>query len=317
MTQNLGAFTPVKFSLKLVAKLWNETIYNQISNTDYEGEIKDVGDRVRVRTEVDIALSDYTKGMTLVAQDLNPVYEELVVNKAKYFKFIVDDIDKLQNDVNTIEVESANAKKQIQKVIDIDVLSAYTEVDGDHVVATAYSTGTVTVTTVTGAVVGSGTTWTAAMVGTPFKATGHTAWYRIATFTDTTHITIEDMGTPGTYTGGAISGGTAYSIPAASPITLTKSNIYGYIVNLGTLLDTGLAPGTWMVANAKLKGLLLQAPELIPAIATAYEDVVKKRMIGEIGGFKVLQTELVAETTLLDTSSSRETRSSFLSRCRS
>lgn len=297
MANNLSAFTPIKFSNKLIQKLWNETIYNQITNTNYEGEIKQAGDRVRVRTEADIALSDYTKGMTLVTQDLAPTYEELVVNKQKYFKFIVDDIDKFQNDIATIDVEAANARKQISKVIDVDVLSAYKEVDGDHAIGTAYATGTVAVAATTGVVTGSGTTFTAAMVGTPFKATGQTSWYTINAYTSATSITIEDQATPGTYSGGAISASTAYNIPAASPITLTKSNIYGYIVQLGTTLDTSLASmnggDRWMVANAKLKGLLMQAPELIPAIATAYEDVVKKRMIGEISGFRVYQTELV------------------------
>jgi hypothetical protein len=56
-----------------------------------------------------------------------------------------------------------------------------------------YTTGTVTVTNNSASVVGSGTTWTAAMVGRWFQANEDQYWYRIATFTDTTHITLESV----------------------------------------------------------------------------------------------------------------------------
>lgn len=69
-----------------------------------------------------------------------------------------------------------------------------------------YSTGTVTVTAVTGAVAGSGTTFTSAMVGKGFKADGHTTWYRVKSFAVATSIVIEDDKDDVTsaYTGGAI-----------------------------------------------------------------------------------------------------------------
>jgi hypothetical protein len=77
MANNLAAFTPIKFSLKLVELLYNDTLYKSITNTDYDGEIKEAGDRVRVRTAARVSLSNYTKGQVLVKQDLNPTSEEL------------------------------------------------------------------------------------------------------------------------------------------------------------------------------------------------------------------------------------------------
>ncbi len=58
-----------------------------------------------------------------------------------------------------------------------------------------YSTGTVTVTKGSNIVTGSGTTFTAAMVGRWFTVTDPTVygqgyWYRIGGFTDTTHVTL-------------------------------------------------------------------------------------------------------------------------------
>jgi len=299
MANNLAAFTPKKYSLKLIAKLWNETLYSKIANTDYEGEIKDSGDRVVVRTEQDITLSTYTKGMTLVAQDLTPVSEELVIDQQFYFKFIVDDIDKMQNDIKTIDRHSDNGRRQMAKKIDTDIFTYMSrEALGDNYVGTDYSTGTVTVTVTTGAVTGVGTTFTSAMVGMPFKATGHTKYYTVASFSSTTAIVICDQGTfsSPSYTGGAIGGGTAYTIKAASALAITKSNFYQYLCTLGQVLDTSLCPqdGRWIVLNGRAKSVARQMPEFIPAVTTAYESVVISAKLGMVAGFEVYQSELVA-----------------------
>lgn len=297
MANNLSAFTPKKFSLKTIAKLWNDQLYNKIGNTDYEGEIKNEGDRVVVRTEQDINLNTYTKGMTLVAQDLAPISEELVVDQMKYFKFIVDDVDKIQNDIKTIDKHAENAKKQVSKTIDTDIFSyAYKEVHGDNFIGTDYTAGTVAVAVTTGVVTGIGTTFTANMVGCPFKAAGHTSYYRVVTYTSATSITIEDYDAPATYSGGAIGAGATYTIKGATPIQLTKSNIYQYICTLGEVLDTALCPdtGRWLVINGKFRAVVRQAPEFIPAVDKAYGDVVVSAKLGEIGGFNVYKSELIA-----------------------
>lgn len=298
MANALAAFTPKKYSLKLVSKLWNETLYSKVTNNDYEGEIKDSGDRVVVRTEQDISLSTYTKGMTLVAQDLTPVSEELVVDQQFYFKFVVDDIDKMQNDIKTIDRHSDNGRRQMSKKIDTDIFTyASREALGDNYVGTDYAVGTVTVTAVTGAVVGVGSTWTIGMLGMPFKATGHTKYYTIATFTNGTNITICDQGTfaSPSYTGGAIGGGTAYNIKAATALAVTKANFYAQLCLLGQVLDTSLCPqdGRWIVFNGRAKAIARQMPEFIPAVTQAYDNVVISAKIGMVAGFEVFQSELI------------------------
>lgn len=294
MSQSLSAFTPKKYSLKLVEILWNETIYKWIANTDYEGEIKKAGDRVVVRTAAKIVLSAYTKGMTLVLQDLNPTSEELIVDQQYYFAFGVDEVDKIQNDVNAIETYAQGSKNDMSELMDTDILALWKQVHGDNAIGTNYSTGTVTVTVTTGAVVGVGTTFTAGMVGAPFKATGHTKHYRVKTYTNATNIVIEDMDASG-YTGGAIAGAT-YVINAASGLSVTKSTVYGYLVDLKTKLSKKLTPrkGRWIVVNAEVEGLILKAPEFIPAVGQAYEEAVKGGLLGRIAGFDVYFSELLA-----------------------
>jgi len=312
MTQNLAANTPVKYSLKLVELLYNETIYTKVTNTDYEGQISKEGDRVTVRTLGKLTLKEYTKGQTLVADELAPVAEQLIIDQQFYFKFEVDDIDALQNDVDTINEYAATSKRDMSELLDNDILTYMSQnIDGDNAVGTAYATGTVTVTTGTGAVAGSGTTWTAGMVGGYFKATGEDKFYLVVKRISNTSIVIADLGTitastgsyaggdleytGGSYSGGAVSGGTAYKINAATAVEVTKTNIYAKIVALRTALGKKLTPkaGRFLVVNAEFEGVLLQAPEFIPAVGKAYEDAVLGARIGRIAGFDVYCSELV------------------------
>ena len=297
MTQSLAANTPIKYSLKLVELLYNETIYTKVTNTKYEGEIKNEGDRVRVRTLGKLSLSDYTKGMTLVSQDLSPSYEDLIIDKQKYFKFQVDDIDKLQNDIDTINEYAATSKRDMQEVLDTDILDYMRKnVHGDNAIGTAYSTGTVSIAATTGVVTGSGTTFTAAMVGGYLNIPAlNSKYYLVTAYTSATSITVKDLDGVA-YTGGAYGTSTAYVINAATATAVTKSNIYKQLVDLRTKLGKKLTPkdGRFIVVNAEFEGALLQAPEFIPAVGVAYEDAVKGAKIGRIAGFDVYTSELVA-----------------------
>lgn len=295
ITPVMGAFTPVKYSLKLVELLYNDTLYPSITNTSYEGQIKDSGDRVRVRTAGKIALSQYTKGMLLVKQELTPTYEDLIIDKQYYFSFGVDDIDKIQNDIDAIKEYAATTKMDMSTLIDTDILSYMAKsVNGANMVGTNYSTGTASVAASTGVVTGSGTTFTAAMVGGIFVPSATGTSYLVTAYTSSTSITIKDLDGVA-YTGGVIALA-AYVIYGATALALTKSNVYQYIVALRTALGKSLSPKAerFLVVNAQFEGLLLQAPEFIPAVQTAYSDVVVNGLIGTIAGFKVYTSELIA-----------------------
>ena len=295
MTNVLASFTPIKFSLKLVEVLYNETIYTMIANTKYEGDIKQAGDRVRVRTAAKINLSAYTKQQTLTAQDLNPTDEDLVIDQQYYFKFVVDDIDKIQNDIDAISEYASNAKQDMSELLDTDLLAyGRKNVDGDNAVGTDYATGTVAVAVTTGVVTGSGTTFTAAMVGGYFKATGEDDYFLVTAYASGTSITVTDLDGTG-YSGGAVTAGTAFTIKAATALALTKSNIYQYLVQLGTVMSQQLTPraNRYFVCNALMEGIMRQAPEFIPAVESAYSDVIKKGLIGKLANFDIIFSELV------------------------
>lgn len=295
ITPVMGAFTPVKYSLKLIELLYNDTLYPSVTNTNYEGQIKDSGDRVRVRTAGKISLSAYTKGMQLVKQELTPTYEDLIIDKQYYFSFGVDDVDKIQNDINAITEYASNTKNDISELIDTDILAYMAKnVNSANMVGTAYATGTAAVAATTGVVTGSGTTWVAGHVGGIFTITGLSGSYLVTARNSNTEIVIKDLDGAG-YTGGAVSA-TTYSIAGAVALAVTKANVYEKIVALRTALGKSLSPkeGRFLIVNSQFEGILMQAPEFIPAVQSAYNNVVEKGLIGSIAGFKVYTSELLA-----------------------
>ena len=60
-----GAFIPTLWSGKLLAKFYQNTMLSEVTNTDYEGELKNQGDTVRIRLAPSISISDYTAGQSL------------------------------------------------------------------------------------------------------------------------------------------------------------------------------------------------------------------------------------------------------------
>lgn len=292
---NLSAFTPIKFSLKLVEVLYNETIYTLIANTKYEGEISNAGDRVRIRTAAKINLSPYTKQMTLVAQDLNPTEEDLVIDQQHYFKFVVDDIDAVQNDIDTMSEYAANAKMDMSELIDSDLLSyARKNVHGANALGNTHSDGTIAIADTTGVVTGTGSNFTAQMVGGFLTPDAGATYYLVTAFNSATSIVVADLDGEG-YTGGAVAGGTAYTINAATPVTINAANVYQYMVQLGTVMSQQLTPraNRFLVTNAALEGVMRQAPQFTPAVESAYAEVIKKGMIGHFANFQIIFSELI------------------------
>jgi hypothetical protein len=112
--QNSGTLIPEIWSGKLLTKFYSNTVIPAISNTDYEGEISKQGDVVKIRTVPDIIIRDYEKGQPLETQTPETGLVDLEINKAHYFNFAVDDIDKFQSDIDFMSKWTEDAAKQLK-----------------------------------------------------------------------------------------------------------------------------------------------------------------------------------------------------------
>jgi hypothetical protein len=287
-----------KFAKNALTAFFERSIAYDITNQDYEGEIKGGGaDRLNILSFGSLALKNYT-GAAMTVDIPTESEGTLVVNQKKAYYFQIEDFAKFASYVSNPESTLIqNAGKVLAETVDAYVLGFHGDVGAGNRVGTDYTTGTVAVAAVTGVVTGTGTAFTAAMVGLGFKAAGHTTWYRVKTFTSATSIVIEDDkdDEPSAYTGGTISAGSSYTIEAATPLTVSASTIYANVISLKTKLDQAKVPMSdrALVVPAVIGNLLLQSSALTPAVATAYENVVLKGVIGTVAGFKVYQNEQV------------------------
>jgi hypothetical protein len=119
-----GKFIPEIWSGKLQVKFYQTTVLSEITNNDWEGEIKDQGDKVEIRTVPSITINNYSKGQTLTSQVPTNDLVELLIDKGKYFQVVVDDVDDIQSDLKLMDIFTNDASQQMKIAVDTDVLSA-------------------------------------------------------------------------------------------------------------------------------------------------------------------------------------------------
>jgi hypothetical protein len=115
-------FIPEVFSKLLQAKFYKQSVLPAISNTDYEGEISGQGDKVVIRTVPAVTINDYAG--TVSNQELTTAKVEMLIDKAKYYSFKVDDVLAAQADVNMLEAASSDAAEGMRVAVETDVMSS-------------------------------------------------------------------------------------------------------------------------------------------------------------------------------------------------
>jgi hypothetical protein len=118
-----GTFIPEIWSGKLIEKFYAATVLSAIANTDYEGEIKNMGDVVHIRTKPTITIRDYQVNQDLLIERPSSNIVDLTIDNAKYFNEALDDIMEVQSDINLLSLWSDDASEQMKIVIDTAVLA--------------------------------------------------------------------------------------------------------------------------------------------------------------------------------------------------
>lgn len=119
-----GIFIPEIWSGKLIEKFYDATVLAAISNTDYEGEIRNQGDKVKIRTRPTITIDDYQADQDLTVRRPSSNLVELTIDKGKYFNLALDDVMEIQSDIDLMNVWAEDASEQMKIAVDTDVLGA-------------------------------------------------------------------------------------------------------------------------------------------------------------------------------------------------
>ena len=117
-----GNFSPVIYSKKVQLAFRKNTVVGDITNSDYFGEISAQGDTVRIIKEPEISVQEYARGTNVTAQDLEDDDFQLVVDKANYFAFKMDDIEEAHSHINFMDLATDRAAYRLADQHDQEVL---------------------------------------------------------------------------------------------------------------------------------------------------------------------------------------------------
>jgi hypothetical protein len=98
-------------------------VVQDITNTDYFGEIANMGDTVNIIKEPTITVSAYNRGLNLQTQELVDDQIQVTVDQSSYFQFAVDDVEKKVAHHNWTELAIGAAAYAIRDDYDSTVLT--------------------------------------------------------------------------------------------------------------------------------------------------------------------------------------------------
>lgn len=287
----------VKFSGRLLKQIYVRSIFDKIVNRDYEGEVKGESSIVKIPSLAKLGWKDYAGSVSY--DSVQEIVATLTTDQKKYNAFKLKKIEQFESFIKDPKGPLMNQLvDEFKKMVDTFVLAFYDDVAAGQRVGTNYTTGTVAIAVTTGVVTGTGTTFTSAMVGLPFKATGHSDYYRVKTYTSATSIVIEDDKDDVTsaYTGGAITAGATYVIQAATAVAITKTNILAKILELKGILDKAGVPddNRWLAIPSEGEIVLLQGDGIKISVPDVYQELVKAGFLTELAGFKIYRANQTA-----------------------
>ena len=117
-----GNFSPVIYSQKVQQAFRKTSVVESITNSDYFGEIANQGDTVRIIKEPEISVKEYARGTQVTAQDLDDEDFQLVVDKANYYAFKMDDIEEAHSHINFMQLATDRAAYRLADQYDQEVL---------------------------------------------------------------------------------------------------------------------------------------------------------------------------------------------------
>lgn len=116
MANNVSAFVPEFYSKKLLRESKEMTDFkNNMTNNDWEGEIKSAGDTVRISTP-DLSMITIGEGVVPDTSNVYPKQLTLTIDKSKSFQFKFNDIEQAQSQFNMMDgyMSSANELMMIE-----------------------------------------------------------------------------------------------------------------------------------------------------------------------------------------------------------
>ena len=117
-----GTFIPAVWSAKLNAKFYAASVFGEISNTDWQGDIASMGDKVLISIAPTLSVANYVAGTPLTYQVPISTNIELNIDKAKYFAFQINDVLEYQAKPSLLDMFSTDAAEQMRIAMDSTII---------------------------------------------------------------------------------------------------------------------------------------------------------------------------------------------------
>lgn len=221
---SVATFIPELWSARLLQGLEKSHVATNLVNRDYEGQIRNQGDKVNINTLSDVAIKTYTPNSDIASpDDLTTTKQQLEITEADYFNIQLDDVDRVQAAGELMDTAMRNVAYKMNDRTDSFILG------------------------------------------------------KIASGVDPGNI----IGT------------------TASPIQVTKNNIYESIIEMRTKLDKANVPtsGRTIVIPPEIYALLLQDERFVKSDAVAGQNVLVNGLVGRVAGFDVFESNNVVYDT--------------------
>jgi hypothetical protein len=136
---SLQNFIPTIWSARILSALEKSHVFGQtnVVNREYEGEIRERGDSVKINSVGDITIKDHERNTDIEgAEELNDGSQMLVIDQGKYFNFGIDDVDKAQTNANVMGEAMKRAGYGLRDKSDQFVASSHVLVPASNLIGT-------------------------------------------------------------------------------------------------------------------------------------------------------------------------------------
>ena len=118
-------FVPDIWSSRILMNLSRLSVAAGIVNRDYEGDIANAGDSVKITNFVDPTIGNYTAHTDITVEDIDDATQSLLINQQKYFAFELDDIERAQsvNGGTVMNTATTRASYGLKNVLDAFLLT--------------------------------------------------------------------------------------------------------------------------------------------------------------------------------------------------
>ena len=134
---SLQNFIKTAWIANIEESLRKSLVAASVANTQYAGELQNLGDRVRVMQVSDPSITSYTRGASITFEELDDAALELIADQAYSFSFKVNDVDAVQAKSQILSKTTDKAAYGFAEKIDAYLLGLYAQAG-----LTSYVTGT-------------------------------------------------------------------------------------------------------------------------------------------------------------------------------